>query len=546
VQVLAKIVKLYHDNSIALISGKYPHLAISPWHWPTTAGYVHAVFLRHLHEGVDVTGMDSDVLQDYTQSTWAALEAEEYYFAKLALRGGRTDIRQYYYQGEIRYKDIQSHYPHVQLDQKNDYPVGTPTIHICDNDYWPCNRHFQHPDEKCVCKLSVKRLFQRKKLTIIAREDDGIEFIKTFFGICLVDVTPPTNLYHPVLVYFDKSKFKCMADLKPIVKQAFTSVELHRAIEMGYVVTKVYRADSYNRSKSKWTGLLGDMYLAKMRNSSAPPPLEDQIEMKRTFKEKYDIDLGDMNTWAKNPVLKMTAKQPITSAWGKHAETVDHPKNHLTNDSDPDREFFESVENNHHKINEFVHMSDNRTLFKYTESRLHTRPNLHKGYVPIAVFVPSYARLYLWEEMNKLGKRVLMHDTDSIIYTADGEYDIEEGKCLGDWETEDFQKDNGGIVEFVAIGPKSYGLRAGNGKETFKCKGVSIKLAGEKILNFTIAKELLMRGHKIYIPQFTMDYTKGYGITTRKFLKKVQFNQQHVKGDYREDEFRSYPYGYIE
>ena len=361
----------------------------------------------------------------------------------------------------------------------------------------------------------------------------------------MVDVTPPTNLYHPVLVYFDKKRFKCMADLQPIIGQTFTSVELQRAIEMGYTVTKVYRADSYNRSKSKWSGLLGDMYLAKMRNSSGPPPLDDQILMKRVFKEKYDIDLGDMNTWSKNPVLKMTAKQPVTSAWGKHAETVDHPKTFMTNDSEANHEFFADFENNNHHIKEFVHMSDNRTLFKYTESRTNVRPNLHKGYVPIAVFVPSYARLYLWEEMHKLGKRVLMHDTDSIIYThEEGGYDIEEGKCLGDWETEDFETNNGGIIEFVAIGPKSYGLRAANGKEAFKCKGVSMKLATEKLLNFDIAKDLLMKREEVLLPQFTMDYKKGYGITTRKFLKKVKFNPQHVKGVYNEDDFRSYPFGY--
>ena len=38
--------------------------------------------------------------------------------------------------------------------------------------------------------------------------------------------------------------------------------------------------------------------------------------------------------------------------------------------------------------------------------------------VVIAAFCTSYARLKLWGIMNKLGKRVLYHDTDSIIFSV--------------------------------------------------------------------------------------------------------------------------------
>lgn len=42
-----------------------------------------------------------------------------------------------------------------------------------------------------------------------------------------------------------------------------------------------------------------------------------------------------------------------------------------------------------------------------------------------------------WEQLNRLGDRVLMNDTDSIIYVFDPkEYNIPEGSMLGDWEIE--------------------------------------------------------------------------------------------------------------
>lgn len=549
VKVLSKIVFLYHQNSMILLR-KYPHVNISPWFSTTTAGDVHKKFIGNLHHGQNVSEMEPEDLQAYAQTTWCVLMPEEHYFDKLALRGGRTDIRQFYHKGRIHYKDIQSHYPNCQL--KYDYPVGTPTILVFDLNYYPCSWHFERPDTICPCSIAKRRTRKNWKLTIIEKDrpDSWNEFIKDFFGILLVDVTPPTNLYHPVLVIFDKEKFKCVAPLTPIVRECFTSVELIRAIEMGYNVTKIYRAHRYNKATSLWRGLLGDMYIDKMKYSQAPPPIEDQERIKTTFMNNFGIDLGDMNGWEKNPVLKLCAKQPITSAWGKHAESVDHPLSEVLKDemTPENLEFYNQVLNNNHEITDFIHVGDS-TVFKYKETRNNVRPNLHRGYLPIAVFVPSYGRLGLWEEMNKLGKRVLMHDTDSIIYydnNEPGEYDIQEGDCLGDWETEGFESENGGITEFVAIGPKSYGLRCANGKEMFKCKGVSIKQSHKEMINFDVAKKILMEGEKVALPQFTMDYIMGNGITTRRFLKYIRFNRSFIKGDYREDEYRSYPYGYID
>lgn len=313
---------------------------------------------------------------------------------------------------------------------------------------------------------------------------------------------------------------------------------------------------------SKWRGLLGDMYKAKMRNSQRPPSIDVQLRMREVFQSKFDILLDDFENWNKNPVLKLCAKQPVTSAWGKHAETVDHPKCFILDDTldEAGKYFYEKVQANKHTVKEFIFTQD-RTLYKYTEGRVNQRPDLHRGYLPAAVFVTSYARLELWDKLNKidppgtLSRRVLMYDTDSIIYASQHNqlgtgispgYKIPEGDCLGDWETEDFERDNGGISEFVSFGPKSYAIRGGNGKEFLKCKGVSMKLAHEKLLNFDVAKELLFNYRLLALPQFTMDYEKTKGICARKFFKYVRFDKNAVKGIYKESEKRCYPFGFIE
>jgi hypothetical protein len=186
-------------------------------------------------------------------------------------------------------------------------------------------------------------------------------------------------------------------------------------------------------------------------------------------------------------------------------------------------------------------------MFDVVESRTKKRPDLHRGYLPVAVFVTAYGRLKLWRELNKLGKRVVMYDTDSIIYAPSiAEYNIPEGNCLGDWETEKFQTKNGGIGKFVSIGPKSYCITANNGQEEMKLKGVSLKYAHERMINGSIMEDVLKRGRVLSLPQLNFDYEVNKGISTRKFTKTIEFIEANVKGDYRSEEFRRYPYGFQE
>lgn len=54
----------------------------------------------------------------------------------------------------------------------------------------------------------------------------------------------------------------------------------------------------------------------------------------------------------------------------------------------------------------------------------------------LAAFTTAWARLKLYSEMNKLGRQVLYHDTDSIIYASDGVNDPPLGNFLGEFTDE--------------------------------------------------------------------------------------------------------------
>jgi hypothetical protein len=122
--------------------------------------------------------------------------------------------------------------------------------------------------------------------------------------------------------------------------------------------------------------------------------------------------------------------------------------------------------------------------------------DLHGGYLPAAVFVTAYARLHLWRELNKLGERVLMNDTDSIIYVRDPDgYNIPEGSMLGDWEIEKPCALNDGLKTFVGFGPKTYAFTTW--KQDYKlhtvvkAKGLSIKYAHSELVDFNVMERMM-------------------------------------------------------
>ena len=67
-----------------------------------------------------------------------------------------------------------------------------------------------------------------------------------FCGVAKVDITPPKDLYIPVLP--DNANGKLLFHLNPMEAKTFASVELKRALEKGYTITKLYSALEYKKT----------------------------------------------------------------------------------------------------------------------------------------------------------------------------------------------------------------------------------------------------------------------------------------------------------
>lgn len=570
VYILAKIMYVFHDTSIK----KYK---VSPWHSVTGPSFVHNAILRSISRKItDEMGTiftpeeRFNFMNRALEKYWPVLQPFEYWIVRKALRGGRTDTRCLHYKlsdeeiargCQIKYVDVVSLYPSCQLFY--DYPIGTPKIYIFDERYLPCKYHYaptkMNTFNVCDCVPSkrlkiykcqiVERLFQPRVEEILS--DD-------FFGVIFCDVKCPTNLYHPVLVHYDESTKKCIASLEDKYEEAFTSIEIQKAIRKGYTVTKVYRMDYYKKAKGLWNDELIDLFVDKTKyGKNTQESISEMIDGYRNMKEEVADDIADAiersirnepNEWREDAARKVIAKTLLNSTWGKNVQRPVLPTHDFIHrNSEKFKLFRQKVIRGLIRVEDYSTYDDDVIKISTTMNQK-TMSNRVKtfsgGFLTAGLFVPAYGRLVLYDQLEKLDERVLYHDTDSIIYIYDPEkYNVRQGKLLGQWEEEDVSK-NGNIIEYASFGPKSYALRTKNGDDVIKIKGISLKAAMSEKVNFQEFKRFVFeRFFKIIVPQEEFKYSPLSFIVSRTFQKVIEFDENNLKGTRVGNKI--YPKGYV-
>ena len=573
--VLGKIMMGYHQAA-------FDKFGMSPWMNATAPSFVHEVYIVNLSMGLELDEIpqeerDSRVQEIARKEFWAVLKPNEYWFARRGLRGGRTEIKQVYRKVSdeewnrgvrIRYQDICSEYPFQQV--VHDFPVGLPTCFIYDQDFTPCTIHQNNQQEPCTC-LPESRSDRYLNTIIKSEQPTSQQFLlelqdTRYCGIVCATVVPPPNLWHPLLMYFDHKSGKCIASNQRMERGYWPTPLFKRALEIGYRLETLHRYDRYHSKPSLWRDIMLDLFMEKMINSKATPIGAQAQQLIDGYRDKFGDDLGDMvatsianNTWGKHAARKQTAKVMMNSAWGKHAQRPVMPKSVIFNASDDDMsivKFFQDCTKEKYKFLDGFALGEDKIHYKYLENTCHIQPDLHGGYLPAALFVTSYGQLQLWEQMNAidqnpLNRRVLMCDTDSIVYIYDPEeYNIPQGSLLGEWEVEDEDRMNGGIREFVGMGPKTYGFKCDNGYTKVKAKGISISLASSTLVNFPMMKTIVcehLRGRiprNVLVPQTNFVWSHSRGIRTYRMLKELKFNFSDMKGNLNRQTGFIEPFGY--
>ncbi|CAM9215636.1 unnamed protein product, partial [Heterosigma akashiwo] len=299
---------------------------------------------------------------------------------------------------------------------------------------------------------------------VYIRDREKFLGLEELFGFQTCRVLPNNTLYHGVLPWKEPETGKLLFPLHEI-EGTWTSVELIKAVEKGYVVLEIYQQCHFQeRSDELFTEYVDTFFEIKTRAAAEG-----------------------------NSGLKAVAKCCLNSLYGKFAQNnASKRKNKLcfTAKEFNDLYYSDSIRN---CDNVFVSMlTEEATMLQYHEKAMMINEGLIN--VPIAAFITAYARLELYKAMDILGDKVLYHDTDSIIYRSpDGSKLIAQGKNLGEWEPE--LKESDWITEFVSSGPKSYAYKTKSGKDDCcKVKGFQLNYANQLKINFDTMKEYVFDG----------------------------------------------------
>ena len=142
------------------------------------------------------------------------------------------------------------------------------------------------------------------------------------------------------------------------------------------------------------------------------------------------------------------------------------------------------------EVNDLIHLSDDMLAMVWTKREAFDEPLPHVNMV-MGAYTTSQARLKLYSVLERLQRRVLYFDTDSVIFTQrDGEYEPPTGEFLGDLKCE---TDGEPITAFVSGGPKNYAYRLESGETVCKIRGFTLGSGNARLLNFDTMEDMVLK-----------------------------------------------------
>ena len=382
-----------------------------------------------------------------------------------ALTGGRVNAAKLYHatmEGEkVHYYDFTSLYPSVM--SKCLYPTGAPEL-----------------------------IF------------DNFDSLDDYFGFIRCKITPPRGLFHPVLPFRYQGKLlfplcrTCVetqqvtpcthTDIERQLSATWTTPELQKAVSVGYTLDEIERVWHFPSSSN---GLFKDymqrFLKLKQEASGYPPGVVTDVE-KDEYIRDYLANEGvalDKDAILYNPALRLVSKLCMNSTWGKFCEREERTTTEIVGSQS---RFSQLMFSDQYRVSQFAFLSPKVAVVTYKnpdKTKSSECSNLFVG-----CFTTAYGRLALYNLLEKLGRRVIYYDTDSVIFSErEGEWMPPTGPYLGDLTSELAADDF--IVEFVSLGPKSYAYRTHRKHSQVKCKGVTLNARNSAVVTFDTMSALV-------------------------------------------------------
>ena len=373
----------------------------------------------------------------------AVFDYQQQEFIRKSFFGGRTNAikLKYTFKGteEGKYADITSLYP--TTNYYDDYPLGHPEI-----------------------------------ITENFSDFTGDEY----YGFIDCDVVCPKDLYFPVLA---RKGGKLLFDLEN-KRGVWTTIELKKAIEKGYKITKMYKVYHFTQKSNNLFKPYVSKFLKIKQEASGFPDWVETEEDKDKYISKYHEEQGiklDKHKIEYNAGLRAIAKLCLNSLWGKFGQRTNMPITEIVNDK---AKYNNIMFNDKYKDHNLFFIDDERVEINYKVVDEYVENSVNTN-IAIASFTTSSARLRLYYGLDLLKHQVLYHDTDSIVYIHDknnpNHNELPLGDNLGEWTDELEGKKM--IGTFISGGPKNYSYETDDGEYHTKIKGFTLNYDACKVLN---------------------------------------------------------------
>ena len=144
--------------------------------------------------------------------------------------------------------------------------------------------------------------------------------------------------------------------------------------------------------------------------------LEERRRHVQEYLDHEEVEL-DMDSIAVNKGRRTVARLMLNSMWGKFGQRLD--KTHMEEFIAP-RALRAFLVSGRYSVTYVSPMTEERVVVHYKnhDPMIDVSPNLN---IFVACFTTCYARLKLYEELERLNQRVVYFDTDSIIFRQEEE-----------------------------------------------------------------------------------------------------------------------------
>jgi hypothetical protein len=290
-----------------------------------------------------------------------------------------------------------------------------------------------------------------------------------------------------------------------------------------------------NTSCDLWKGYIRKFLKIKL-DTSAFTCGEDE------YREKARVLGVELEELKENPGMRYISKICLNSLWGKFGQ---NPKVRHSEYIDTEKDFYKLVLDDKIENISICFLNDNMVYTNYERKDEFLRVSYNTN-IFIACFTSSWARLRLYDMLDKLGQNVCYCDTDSVVYIENGEtkeiFDRYIGDSLGEW-TDELK---GKHMDFWCCAQaKDYGYILNDGKQAGKVKGFRVNAESEEKMTVEQRKQLI-RGA---VDNININYNhfmiKNCGIFTKHMAKQwaFKFDKRMIR-HISDDEIDTLPYGY--